>query len=43
MTQQQWQTVRRNDIQLAGIGPIRQLLGITPLLQIRDGRLADPG
>jgi RimJ/RimL family protein N-acetyltransferase len=43
MTQQQWQTVRRNDIQLAGIGPIRQLLGITPLLQIRDRRLADPG
>jgi hypothetical protein len=29
MTHQQWQTVGRNDIQLAGIGPIRELLRIT--------------
>lgn len=29
MTQQQWQTARRNDIHLAGIGPVREFLGIT--------------
>jgi hypothetical protein len=28
MTHQQWQTVRRNDIHLAGIGPIREFVGI---------------
>lgn len=28
MTRQRWQTIRRNDIELAGIGPIRELLGI---------------
>ena len=30
MTRQQWLTVRRDDIQLAGIGPIRTFLGIAP-------------
>jgi hypothetical protein len=29
MTREQWQTVHRNDIQLAGVGPIREFLGIT--------------
>jgi RimJ/RimL family protein N-acetyltransferase len=29
MTRQQWQSVRRNDIQLAGVEPIREFLGIT--------------
>jgi RimJ/RimL family protein N-acetyltransferase len=30
MTRQQWLTVRRDDIQLAGIGPVREFLGIAP-------------
>ncbi|MET0702815.1 MAG: GNAT family N-acetyltransferase [Mycobacterium sp.] len=29
MTEQQWQTVRRDDIQLAGIAQVRKFLGIT--------------
>jgi RimJ/RimL family protein N-acetyltransferase len=29
MTRQQWQTVHRNDIQLAGVGPVGEFLGIT--------------
>lgn len=29
MTRQQWQTVRRNDIDLQGMGAIRELLRIT--------------
>jgi RimJ/RimL family protein N-acetyltransferase len=37
MTQQQWQTARRNDIQLAGIGPIREFLRITTGKPAADG------
>ncbi|MGH3640795.1 MAG: GNAT family N-acetyltransferase [Mycobacterium sp.] len=29
MTRQQWQNIHRTDIQLAGVGPVRELLGIT--------------
>jgi RimJ/RimL family protein N-acetyltransferase len=28
MTRQRWQSIRRSDIELAGLGPIRELLGI---------------
>ena len=37
MSQHQWQTARRNDIQLAGIGPIRELLRITTGKPAADG------
>jgi RimJ/RimL family protein N-acetyltransferase len=30
MTRQQWQTVRRTDIRVTGVGPVRELLGIAP-------------
>jgi RimJ/RimL family protein N-acetyltransferase len=29
MTKRQWQTIRRDDIELVGVGPVRELLGIT--------------
>jgi hypothetical protein len=37
MIQQQWQTARRNDIQLAGIGAIREFLRITTGKPAADG------